>query len=89
MDFALVIITIILINTLISLILFNINASQQYKINTEQNKFNSKVVEMFQRILKDEIEIQFKIHNLENKNFKKKVRKSYENRQKNNKSDRV
>ena len=59
MDLALVIITIILINTLISLILFNINAKQQYKIIQAQNKFNSKVVEMFQRILKDEIEIQF------------------------------
>ena len=89
MDLALVIITIILINTLISLILFNINAKQQYEINTEQNKFNSKVVEMFQRILKDEIEIQFKIHNLENKKFKKKVRTKYETRQKNNKSNRL
>lgn len=74
MDLALVIITIILINTLISLILFNINAKQQYKIIQAQNKFNSKVVEMFQRILKDEIEIQFKIHNLENNKFKKESR---------------
>lgn len=89
MDLALVIITIILINTLISLILFNINEKQQYKIIQAQNKFNSKVVEMFQRILKDEIEIQFKIHNLENRNLKKKERNNYENRQKNNESNRL
>ena len=89
MDLALVIITIILINTLISLILFNINEKQQYKIIQAQNKFNSKVVEMFQRILKDEIEIQFKIHNLENRNLKKKERNNYETRQKNNKSNRL
>lgn len=89
MDLALVIITIILINTLISLILFNINAKQQYEINTEQNKFNRKVVEMFQGILKDEIEIRAKINNLENKNFKKKERKFYENRQKNNTSNKL
>ena len=89
MDFALVVITIILINTLISLILFNINAEQQSKIFKEQNKFNSKAVEMFQRILKDEIEIQFKIHNLENNKFKKKAGNKNENRQKNNKSNRL
>ena len=89
MDLALVIITIILINTLISLILFNINAKQQYKIIQAQNKFNSKVVEMFQRILKDEIEIQFKIHNLENNKFKKKAGNKNETRQKNNKSNRL
>lgn len=89
MDLALVIITIILINTLISLILFNINEKQQYKIIQTQNKFNSKAVEMFQRILKDEIEIQFKIHNLENNKFKKKAGNKNENRQKNNKSNRL
>lgn len=89
MDLALVIITIILINTLISLILFNINEKQQYKIIQAQNKFNSKVVEMFQRILKDEIEIQFKIHNLENNKFKKKAGNKNETRQKNNTSNKL
>ena len=89
MDLALVIITIILINTLISLILFNINAKQQYEINTEQKEFNTKVVETVGDILRDKIEIQAKIHNLENRNLKKKERNNYENRQKNNTSNKL
>ena len=89
MDLALVIITIILINTLISLILFNINAKQQYEINTEQKEFNTKVVETVGDILRDKIEIQAKIHNLENNKFKKKAGNKNETRQKNNKSNRL
>ena len=67
MDLA-TIITIILINTLISLILFNINAGQQSKIFKAQNEFNSKTVELFRNICKEQLELYSKVYDLELKN---------------------
>ena len=63
-----IIITIILINTIIALLLFNIFAERQSKIFKEQNEFNNRTVELFKDICKEQIELYSKVYDLEFKN---------------------
>ena len=68
MDFT-IILTIILINTLITLLVFNINAEQQAKIFKEQNEFNNRTVELFKDISREQLELYSKVYDLEFKNY--------------------
>lgn len=68
MDFT-IIITIILINILITLLVFNINAEQQSKIIQAQNEFNNSTVRLFKDICKEQIELYSKVYDLEFKNY--------------------
>ena len=68
MDFT-IILTVILINTLITLLVFNINAEQQSKIFKAQNEFNNRTVELFKDISKEQIELYSKVYDLEFKNY--------------------
>lgn len=79
MDFT-IIFTVILINTLITLLVFNINAEQQAKIFKEQNEFNAKTVELFKDISREQIELYSKVYNLE---FKAHVKEMEENKDEN------
>lgn len=67
MDFT-IILTVILINTLITLLVFNINAEQQSKIIQAQNEFNNSTVRLFKDICKEQIELYSKVYDLEFKN---------------------
>lgn len=75
-----IIITIILINTIIALLLFNIFAERQSKIFKEQNEFNNRTVELFKDICKEQIELYSKVYNLE---FKAHVKEMEENKDEN------
>lgn len=70
MDFT-IILTVILINTLITLLVFNIKTEQQAKIFKEQNEFNTKTVELFKDLSKGQIELYSKVYDLEFKNYMK------------------
>ena len=70
-----IILTIILINTLITLLVFNINAEQQAKIFKGQNEFNNRTVELFKDISKEQIELYSKVYNLEFKAHVKEMEK--------------
>lgn len=70
-----IIITIILINTIIALLLFNIFAERQSKIFKEQNEFNNRTVELFKDICKEQIELYSKVYNLEFKAHVKEMEK--------------
>lgn len=80
MNILTIIITIILINILITLLVFNINAEQQAKIFKEQNEFNTKTVELFKDLSKEQIELYSKVYNLE---FKAHVKEMEENKDEN------
>ena len=69
MNILTIIITIILINTLITLLVFNINAEQQSKIIQAQNEFNNSTVGLFKDICKEQIELFLKVYDLEFKNY--------------------
>lgn len=69
MDFT-IILTIILINTFITLLVFNINAEQQSKIFKEQNEFNAKTVELFKDLTKGQIELNLHLNELKLKYYK-------------------
>lgn len=89
MDFT-IILTVILINTLITLLVFNINAEQQSKIFKEQNEFNNRTVELFKDISKGQIELNLQLIELKLKYYKAELEeKLNETRQKNNKSNRL
>lgn len=81
MDFT-IILTVILINTLITLLVFNINAEQQSKIIQAQNEFNNSTVGLFKDICKEQIELYSKVYDLEFKNYIKeaeeKIMKDFE-----------
>lgn len=57
MNILTIIITIILINTLITLLVFNINADQESKIYKEQIEFNNRTVELFKDISREQLEL--------------------------------
>ena len=89
MDFT-IILTVTLINTLITLLVFNINAEQQSKIFKAQNEFNNRTVELFKDISKEQIELYSKVYNLEFKIHKRNLEEMLnEARQENNKSNRL
>lgn len=69
MNILTIIITIILINTLITLLVFNINADQESKIYKEQIEFNNRTVELFRDIRREQIELYSKVYDLEFKNY--------------------
>lgn len=64
-----IIIGIILINTIVSLVLFNINEEQQSKIFKAQNEFNNRTVELFKDISREQLELYSKVYDLELKNY--------------------
>lgn len=68
MDLA-IIIGIILINTIISLILFNINEENQLKSLKTQNKINKNTIGLFKDLTKGQIELYSKVYDLELKNY--------------------
>lgn len=85
-----IIITIILINILITLLVFNINAEQQSKIFKEQNEFNNRTVELFKDISKGQIELNLQLIELKLKYYKAELEeKLNETRQKNNTSNKL
>ena len=89
MDFT-IILTVILINTLITLLVFNINAEQQSKIFKEQNEFNNRTVELFKDISKGQIELNLQLIELKLKYYKAELEeKLNETRQKNNTSNKL
>lgn len=79
MDFT-IILTVILINTLITLLVFNINAEQQSKIIQTQNEFNNRTVELFKDISREQLELYSKVYDLE---FKAHVKEMEENKDEN------
>ena len=85
-----IIIGIILINTIVSLVLFNINEEQQSKIFKAQNEFNNRTVELFKDISREQLELCSKVYDLELKNYIKEAEeKLNETRQKNNTSNKL
>lgn len=69
MNILTIIITTILINILITLLVFNINAEQQSKIFKAQNEFNNRTVELFKDISREQLELYSKVYDLELKNY--------------------
>ena len=85
-----IILTIIVIDTIITLLVFNINAEQQAKIFKEQNEFNNRTVELFKDISREQIELYSKAYNVEFKiNQKELEDKLNETRQKNSTSNKL
>lgn len=68
-----IIITIILINTIIALLLFNIIAEQQSKMIQAQNEFNKKTLELFKHLCKEQIELYSEIYDLKLKTYAKEM----------------
>ena len=79
MNILTIIITIILINTLITLLVFNINADQESKIYKEQIEFNNRTVELFRDIRREQIELYSKVYDLEFKNYIKEAEEKRNN----------